>query len=61
MQRDLFRTPPPPWDHHRIFGPKAPFKSKHVWVIRQELKRGDKIRNLALFNCGIDSKLCGCD
>jgi integrase len=61
MQRDLFRTPPPPWNQHRIVGPKAPFKPKHVWAIRQELKRGGKIRDLALFNYGIDSKLRGCD
>lgn len=42
-------------------GPKAPFKPKHVWAIRQELKRASRVRDLALFNCGIDSKLRGCD
>jgi integrase len=61
MQRDLFRTNPKPWNADRIIGPKAPFKPKHVWAIRQQLRTGKRVRDLALFNCAIDAKLRGCD
>jgi integrase len=62
MQRDLFRTlAPRPWNVGRIIGPKAPFKPKHVWAIRQQLKNAKRVRDLALFNCAIDAKLRGCD
>jgi hypothetical protein len=37
-QRDLFRSPPRPWNSGRIIGPKPPFKPKHVWAIRQQLR-----------------------
>ena len=60
-QRDLFRSPPRPWNSGRIIGPKPPFKAKHVWAIRQQLKTGRRVRDLALFDCGIDAKLRGCD
>ncbi len=60
-QRDLFRSPPRPWNSARIIGPKPPFKPKHVWAIRQQLKTAGGIRDLALFDCGIDAKLRGCD
>ena len=60
-QRDLFRSPPPPWNARRIIGPKPPFKAKHVWAIRQQLKANRRVRDLALFDCGIDAKLRGCD
>jgi hypothetical protein len=61
MQRDLFRLPRTPWNSGRLIGPKAPFKPKHVWAIRQQLKSAKRVRDLALFNCAIDAKLRGCD
>ena len=61
MQRDLFRPNPRPWNVGRIIGPKAPFKPKHVWAIRQQLRAAKRVRDLALFNCAIDAKLRGCD
>lgn len=61
MQRDLFRLPRTPWNSGRLIGPKAPFKPKYVWAIRQQLKSGKRLRDLALFNCAIDAKLRGCD
>ena len=61
MQRDLFRPNPKPWNVGRIVGPKAPFKPKHVWAIRQQLRTAKRVRDLALFNCAIDAKLRGCD
>lgn len=60
-QRDLFKTPYKPWNSGRIIGPKPPLKPKHVWAIRQQLKNAGRIRDLALFDCAIDSKLRGCD
>lgn len=59
--RDLFRSPPTPWNAGRLIGPKPPLKPKHIWAIRQQLKSGGRIRDLALFNCAIDAKLRGCD
>jgi integrase len=60
-QRDLFRSTPHPWNLGRIIGPKPPFKPKHVWAIRQQLKAAGRLRDLAMFDCGIDAKLRGCD
>lgn len=60
-QRDLFRSCPRPWNTGRIIGAKPPFKPKQLWAIRQQLKTAGRVRDLALFDCGIDSKLRGCD
>ena len=60
-QRDLFRSPPPAWNAKRIIGAKPPFKPKHVWAIGQQLRANGRVRDLALFDCGIDAKLRGCD
>lgn len=49
------------WNAGMIVGPKAPLKAKHIWEIRTRLKMGAKVRDLALFNLAIDSKLRGCD
>jgi integrase len=61
VQQDFFRSPARPWNRGRIIGAKPPFKPKHVWAIRQQLKTAGRIRDLALFDCGIDAKLRGCD
>ncbi len=60
-QADLFRTSRKPWNAGRIIGPKAPLKPKHVWAIRHQLKTTRRARDLALFNCALDSKLRACD
>jgi integrase len=60
-QSELSRSPHKPWNAGRIIGPKAPFKPKHVWAIRQQLKAAGRVRDLALFNSAIDAKLRGCD
>jgi len=60
-QLDLFRLQKQPWNARRTIGPKAPLKPKHVWAIGQQLKTGGRVRDLALFDCAIDSKLRGCD
>jgi integrase len=42
-------------------GQKPPLKLKEVWGIRIRLQLAGKLRDLALFNLAIDSKLRGCD
>ena len=50
-----------PWNKGKIVGQKAPFKLKDIWAIRVRLQLRSKVRDLALFNLAIDSKLRGCD
>jgi integrase len=50
-----------PWNKGKITGQKPPLQPKHVWAIRTRLQLRNKIRDLALFNLAIDSKLRGCD
>jgi integrase len=50
-----------PWNKGKIIGPKPPLQPRHVWAIRTRLQLGGRIRDLALFNLAIDSKLRGCD
>ena len=40
---------------------KRPLLPKHVWAVRVRLEIADRVRDLALFNLEIDSKLRGCD
>lgn len=49
------------WNKAKLIGPKPPLQPKHVWAIRTRLQLGKRIRDLALFNLAIDSKLRGCD
>lgn len=49
------------WNKGRIVGQKRPLMPKHVWAIRVRLEISENIRDLALFNMAIDSKLRGCD
>lgn len=49
------------WNRGRLIGPKPPLQPKHVWAIRTRLQLAKRIRDLALFNLAIDSKLRGCD
>ena len=50
-----------PWNKGKIVGQKAPFKLKDIWALRVRLQMDGRVRELALFNLGIDSKLRGCD
>ena len=50
-----------PWNKGKIVGQKAPFKLKDIWAPRVRLQMESRVRELALFNLGIDSKLRGCD
>ena len=50
-----------PWNKGKIIGSKPPLRTKNVWTIRTKLQVADRIRDLAMFNVAIDSKLRGCD
>ena len=49
------------WNQGRIVGPKPPLKPRHIWAIRTRLQHDGRVRDLAMFNTAIDSKLRGCD
>jgi integrase len=50
-----------PWNKGKLVGQKAPLRLKDIWAIRMRLQLGSRIRELALFNLAIDSKLRSCD
>ena len=61
---EMLAAPAPryiPWNKGRLVGPKPPLKLKEVWAIRIRLQLARQIRDLALFNLALDSKLRGCD
>jgi hypothetical protein len=49
------------WNRGKLIGAKPPLRPKHVWSIRTKLQVEGRIRELAMFNLAIDSKLRGCD
>jgi integrase len=50
-----------PWNAGRIVGAKRALKPQQVWAIRFWLDRERRLRDRALFDLAIDSKLRGCD
>ena len=50
-----------PWNKGKIIGPKPPLRQGQVWSIRTRLQLEERVRDLALFNLAVDSKLRGCD
>jgi integrase len=55
------KSAPRPWNKGKLVGQKVPLKLQHIWAIRIHLQMAANIRDLALFNLAIDSKLRGCD
>lgn len=55
------RTRQIPWNKGKLVGQKAPLRLSEIWSIRVRLQIEQKMRDLALFNLAIDSKLRGCD
>ena len=51
----------PAWNAGRKLGAKRPLKPKEIWAIRFMLDQARKVRDRALFDLAIDSKLRGCD
>ena len=62
-QNALFTSPSKhePWNKGKLTGAKPPLRPKHVWSIRSKLQAEEKMRDLAMFNLAIDSKLRACD
>lgn len=50
-----------PWNDGRLVGAKKPLKPKDVWAIRFFLEHEGRLRDRAMFDLAIDSKLRGCD
>jgi len=65
MSDDIRTTEPPTirthWNKGKLTGPKPPLKVREIWAIRIRLQLAERLRDLALFNLAIDSKLRGCD
>jgi site-specific recombinase XerC len=55
------RPPRQPWNRGELIGQKPPLKLREVWAIRIRLQIADRLRDLAMFNLAIGSKLRGCD
>jgi integrase len=53
--------PRKPWNKGKLIGQKPPLRPKHVWSVRTKLQMDGRMRDLAMFNLAIDSKLRGCD
>ncbi len=49
------------WNSGRIIGAKRALKPKQIWEIRFFLNQHHRLRDRALFDLAIDSKLRGCD
>jgi integrase len=50
-----------PWNKGKLVGQKAPLRVNDIWAIRVRLQMQGRIRDLALFDLGIDSKPRACD
>ena len=50
-----------PWNKGRSVGAKLALKPRNVWSLRFHLQREGMVRDLAMFDLAIDTKLRGCD
>ena len=50
-----------PWNKGKLTGQKAPLRLHEIYAIRVRLELAHRVRDLALFNLAIDSKLRACD
>lgn len=51
----------PAWNAGKMVGAKRPLTQKQSWAVRFFLERERRLRDRALFDLAIDSKLRGCD
>lgn len=51
----------PAWNAGKQVGVKKPLKQRQIWAVRFFLDREGRMRDRALFDLAIDSKLRGCD
>jgi len=57
----ILRKPQEPWNKGKLIGQKPPLKLREIWAIRIQLQLEHRIKEVALFNLAIDSKLRSCD
>ena len=50
-----------PWNEGRLIDAKPALKQQQVWAIRFWLDQHRRLRDRALFDFAVDSKLRGCD
>ena len=50
-----------PWNKGKLVGQKLPLSLQEIWSIRMRLQGDKRLRDRALFNLAIDSKLRACD
>ena len=50
-----------PWNKGKLTGQKLPLTLQEIWSIRMRLQSEKRLRDMALFNLAIDSKLRACD
>ena len=60
-ETDVNATKRPVWNAGRSVGAKRALKPKQIWEIRFLLNERRRLRDRALFDLAIDSKLRGCD
>jgi len=49
------------WNQGQLIGQKPPLTLKDIWASRLRLQLARRVRDLALFNLAVDSRLRGCD
>jgi len=61
FHRSSSNAPSVPWNKGKLMGQKLPLSMQEIWSIRIRLQSIGNLRDLALFNLAIDSKLRACD
>jgi len=61
FHRSSSTNPCEPWNKGKLMGQKLPLTMQEIWSIRLRLQNIGNLRDLALFNLAIDSKLRACD
>lgn len=61
FHRSSANPPGVPWNKGKLMGQKLPLSMQEIWSIRMRLQSIGNLRDLALFNLAIDSKLRACD
>ena len=51
----------PSWNKGKLVGQKLPLKLEEIWSMRTRLEISANLRELAMFNLALDSKLRACD
>ncbi len=61
FHRSSSNSPRIPWNKGKLMGQKLPLSMQEIWSVRMRLQSIGNLRDLALFNLAIDSKLRACD